>query len=369
MAASFLRECERFDEYEIGVIVGPGLSSIVREQDFSRRFSFFRLDYRPAQRVLSLRRTTRDLELIESEFRPDVVFTTSGPSYWRPKAPHLMGFNLPHHLYPDSPYFTEVLNPMDRLRWRVKSLAIHYYTKGFADAWVVQTDDVNQRLRQWISSDQVYTVTNTVGRAFLPFNGTEESGLQQTKQGSQFFKLLVLSSYYVHKNLEIINDIIGLMRERGIDDIRFAMTLPAEDFERAILPENRAWIDNVGPQTPDDCPALYQRSDALFLPTLLECFSANYVEAMAMKRPIITTNLGFARTICANAALYFEPKNARDALKKILELRAEESLYRDLVAAGQTELPRFGTPRQRAEAYLSLCQDLIGTKPLFEQAT
>ena len=93
VAISFLRECERLGEHEIGVILGPGLSRFVNEGDFSRRFSFFSLAYRPAQRVLSLQRTSKDLEQIESSFRPDVVFTTSGPSYWRPNAPHLMGFN------------------------------------------------------------------------------------------------------------------------------------------------------------------------------------------------------------------------------------------------------------------------------------
>ena len=367
VAASFLRECERRRDHEFGVILGPGLSPFVREEDFSGSFRFFQLNYRPAQRVLSLRRTAKDLERIESAFRPDVVFTTSGPSYWRPRAPHLMGFNLPHHLYPDSPYFTQVLNPIERIRWRAKSLVIHHYTKGFADAWAVQTDDVNQRLRQWISCEQVYTVPNTISRVFLDAQGTDEVGPRTEGEGSSCFRVLVLSSYYRHKNLEIINNIIDMMRKRGIQDLRFTMTLPAQDFEETILPENRALIDNVGPQSPEACPALYQQSDVLFLPTLLECFSANYVEAMAMQRPIITTDLGFARTVCANAALYFEPLNADHALEKILKLRAEASLYRDLVKAGQVVLPRFGTPRERAEAYLSLCRKLAGEKPQQKQ--
>ncbi len=105
---------------------------------FPQNFELFTLGYRPAQRVFSLGRAGRDLERIESTFNPDVVFTTSGPSYWRPRAPHLMGFNLPHHLYPESPYFSRVLGPMDRLRWRAKSMVVRHYTRGFADAWVVQ---------------------------------------------------------------------------------------------------------------------------------------------------------------------------------------------------------------------------------------
>ncbi len=45
-------------------------------------------------------------------------------------------------------------------------MLIRHYTKGFADAWVVQTDDANQRLRRWIGSERVYTVPNTVSEAY-----------------------------------------------------------------------------------------------------------------------------------------------------------------------------------------------------------
>ena len=222
VAASFLRECAKFvEEHEFGVIVGPGLSGTVCHDEFPANFRFYNLEYRPAQRVFSLRSSGKDMEEIESEFAPDVVFTTSGPSYWRPRAPHLMGFNLPHHLYPDSPFFTHVLSSVGRLRWRAKSKLIQHYTRGFADAWVVQTDDINERLRRWISTEHVYTVPNTISSAY--FAAMRKSGIprEEEKGLSSGFCLLVLSSYYRHKNLEVINDIIGLMRERGIDGIRF----------------------------------------------------------------------------------------------------------------------------------------------------
>ena len=362
VATSFLQECCRFENHAFGVVLGPGPSRSIREEDFPENFRFFRLAYRPAERVVSLRRSSTDLKKIESEFKPDVVFTTSGPSYWRPRAPHLMGFNLPHHLYPDSPYFTRVLGLRQRLRWRAKSMHIHHYTRGFADAWVAQTDDVNARLRRWIPSDSVYTVANTISGAYA-FALQEDVPESPASTGDRKeFRLLVLSSYYPHKNLEILNDVIAQLREREIHDIRFTMTLPERDFERTIAQDNRAWVQNLGPQQPEECPRLYLESDAVFLPTLLECFSANYVEAMAMRRPIVTTNLGFARTVCGHAALYFEPLDSVDALEKILELRRDGSLKQRLVEAGRRELTRFGSATERASAYLDICQQLVEGK-------
>ena len=359
VAKSFLRECCQFEEHAFGVVLGPGLSNAFRTEDFPADFRFYVLTERPAQRVLSLRSPSKRLREIESDFAPDVVFTTSGPSYWRPVVPHLMGFNLPHHVYPDSPYFSRVLNRRGRLRWRAKSLLIHHYTSRFADAWVVQTDDVNDRLRRWIRSDQVFTVPNTISGAYALELQEEARGRSSSKGDKKEFRLLVLSSYYPHKNLEILNDIIVGLRKRNIDDIRFTMTLPKPDFEAAISQDNRAWIQNLGPQQPEECPRLYLESDAVLLPSLLECFSANYVEAMAMRRPMITTNLGFARTVCGDAALYFEPMDGADALGKILELRHNTSLQQRLVEAGRRELRRFGTATERASAYLDICQRLV----------
>src|SRR5690606_34568379 len=68
-------------------------------------------------------------------------------------------------------------------------------------------------------------------------------------------------------------------------------------------------IENVGVLGLNECLHYYKESDIVFLPTLLEVFSATYLEAMAMGKPIVTTDFEFSRAICGAAALYFEAKN------------------------------------------------------------
>lgn len=41
---------------------------------------------------------------------------------------------------------------------------------------------------------------------------------------------------------------------------------------------------------------------------------------MKMEKPIITSDLGFARSICQDAALYFKPRDARSAVEQIERL-------------------------------------------------
>jgi len=121
-------------------------------------------------------------------------------------------------------------------------------------------------------------------------------------------------------------------------------------------------VMNTGPVQPDECPSLYRECDAMFLPTLLECFSASYPEAMAMEKPILTTDMGFARSICGNAALYFKPADPEDAVKKIHTLINDKQLRNSLVEQGKKQLQTFDTPTERAEKYLSICEGLIGSR-------
>lgn len=359
VALSFINECRRFNQYEYGVIIGPSIRDILDIKSFSNNFRFFIIEYRPAERLFGFKRPDYDLKKIENEFRPDIVFTTSGPSYWRPNSPHLMGFNLPHYIYPDSPYFTKLLTPKRRMYWWLKSKFIKYYTVGFADAYVVQTDDVNFRLKKWIRSNNIFTVSNTISEYYLFSNKSQSEFEGSSKAENKKFRILILSSYYKHKNLEIVNRIIFLMKKNNLCNFEFVFTLSSEELHKFISDENRSYVINVGHIHPKDCPALYKSSDILFLPTLLECFSANYVEAMSMGLPILTTNLGFAKTICGESALYFEPLDAKDALEKILDLYHNIDLREKLVFKGYEEIHRFGSSHLRAKRILSICSDMI----------
>jgi glycosyltransferase involved in cell wall biosynthesis len=359
VAKSIIEECLEFPDHEFLVVLSAALAPFFPYEK-KGKVEFRSLSYRPVQRLYRFRSPSADLQRFEDYFRPDVVFTTSGPAYWRPKSPHLVGFNLAHNVYSDSPFFSGLAWP-HRLEWFTKKLSIRYFMLRDADAWVVQTDDINLRLRKWLKRENVYTVSNTASSHYREYALRTQPSARD-RSSSAPFQILVLSSYFLHKNLELVNDICNLMRDKGITDIRFTMTLPEDDFDRVIESQNREFVSNVGKQRPQDCPQLYLDSHALFLPTLLECFSANYVEAMCMGRPIVTTDMGFARTICGDAALYFEPRNPSDALDRIVALKSSTELYRMLVAAGKKILPRFGTPKQRLEKYIQIFRELVASR-------
>ena len=355
VAKSFLEECRNFPENEYHVVLGDMLNQLIERGQFPGNFSFYPIGYRPATRVFSFKSRDQFFRKLELKVQPDVVFTTSGPSYWRPNAPHLTGYNLPHYIYRDSPYF-ERISTYRRLKWDLKGKIIRYFFKNDSDAYVVQTDDVNERLRRWLSAERVYTVTNTCSAAYSDSVPAEK---KLPDKMSDEFRFLTLSAWYAHKNLDIIPEIAERLPEEIRKKVTFVLTLPEADFRDHFGRGYDSSIVNVGPVPPDEGPSLYQECDGLFLPTLLECFSASYAEAMAMERPVVTSDLGFARSICKDAALYFKPADPGAAASKIQTLIEDSELRKKLVTAGKQQLKMFDTPKERAEKYLTICEGLI----------
>ena len=141
--------------------------------------------------------------------------------------------------------------------------------------------------------------------------------------------------------------------------IRFVLTVDEVLFTQKISDEVKECIINVGKVDIATCPYLYRETDALFLPTLLECFSANYPEAMMMERPILTSNLSFATEVCGDAALYFNPMDPNDICEKILMIVTSVSLRQKLIENGRKQLTSFDSSFERARKYIDCCKRIV----------
>ncbi len=355
VAKSFIEECARIENTnKYLVILGENLAKLIDTSSFNENFDFIQAPFRPATLFFSLKSHNKFLKEAQEAFNPDVVFTTSGPAYWRPKVPHLMGYNIPHYVYPESPYF-DIISLKKRLWWLSMRIFGHYQFKNNADAYVVQTDDVRQRLKKFIKKEKIYTVFNTINSHYL---AAKETPLKLPEKKNNEYRLLTLSAWYPHKNLVIIKKVIDVLRAKQMSNITFIITIDDESFERhefGVYDE----IVNLGKVKIEEAPSLYKECDAMFLPTLLECFSASYAEAMQMERPILTSDMGFAHTICDDAALYFDPMDPSDVAEKIISLVQSIELRKELTNKGSERLKLFGTPKDRALKYLDICNALI----------
>ena len=173
---------------------------------------------------------------------------------------------------------------------------------------------------------------------------------------SKYFNLLTISSYYVHKNFEIIPDVIKSLPKNNL--IKFYVTLEDKMFSK-IFKNYTDSVINLGSVEINSCPSLYELSSAVFLPTLLETFSASYPEAMIMNKPILTSNLDFAKELCGDAALYFDPFDPKSIANVILELSENTNLYNIQIDKSKNRSKIFISAKERALRYLDIFEKLI----------
>ena len=95
---------------------------------------------------------------------------------------------------------------------------------------------------------------------------------------------------------------------------------------------------NLGPVEPQAIPACFANCEALLFPTRLESFSATYLEAMASGLPVLTSDLDFAREVCGEAALYFDPWSSESMARAIVQVRDDTRLREQLAGEGRRQL-------------------------------
>lgn len=361
VAVSFISECTTISEHEYYIFISRRVASQLKFELFPSNFHFFLIKSHPFYGLHGIM-TRRLLRKLEKRINPDVVFTVFGPSYWNPmnKHKHLIGYAYPHYVYPDSPLF-KLISCRERLYREILKKIHKYFFLRNGSFYVCETDDVKKRLTAYlpVRSDCIFTVNNTCNHYFFDFVPSDKRMLPQ--KVSDEFRFLSLCSPYIHKNLIVLNSLVPILRKRyPLLNLKFVLTIDNLSFDRMFDSLHvRDYLINIGPINIADCPQLYSECDAVFLPTLLECFTANYPEAMFMGKPILTSNLSFATSICKDAALYFNPMDVEDILNKIVAVVRDRSLYDSLVFKGREHFKNFSSPKKRALQYLSICERIM----------
>lgn len=352
VALSFIHSLSKFRQHDFHVFASQKVYKQIHFAVLDKKIKVTKVDFGIKEWIIGKTKMMRDLE---REVNPDVVFTIFGPSYWTPKSHHLMGFAMPWLINPETKAFGELGLKM-LIKKRIQNFIKGYFTRKNADYFVVETEDVKLRLNKYFNVDlsNTWVVDNTFNQNF------HNVEIHPTRQ-VDVFKFITITANYPHKNLKILKKVIPILKDRGVK-VSFTLTIPHEDFKKTFGVETE-YLKNLGPILSKECPTHYNGADALFLPTLLECFTASYPEAMIMQRPIITSDLPFAKFICGeNNALFFDPLDPVDIADKIEFLITNKGKYQDLVENGLKRVKQFLTPDQRSDKYIQILEEIIVIK-------
>lgn len=298
---------------------------------------------------------------IEKNFRPDMTFVVFGPSYWRPKSVCLQGFALGKMLYPESRSYYR--SSVDRWREQLLDKVKIFFFKRNSDCYLVETDVVKERLAKFFSIplDCIYVIGNSYSPAFerqcLAIGGIEKS--------ESAYRIFVPASFYLHKNLEVVPRVAAVLKERGWCDIVFVFTLDSNCSGWKVIEGLAAdlgvseFVVTAG-AIPNKCIAEeYAKSDAVLCTSLVESSTAVFPEAFMVGVPLLVSGMDFARNLCGDAALYFDPHDPGSIADSIVSLFSDPKLQSDMIKRAKAQLRlNYPTPNQKWEQQRALF-DLI----------
>ena len=286
----------------------------------------------------------------------DIVITIFGPSRWNPRCLHLSGFAMPHLVLADSLYFTRQSKLM-QLKHKLRNKFLKYYFKRSTKFFYTENPFISELVSKLFNIKNIYTVTNYYNQIF----DNEQFWKEHPLPVFGGFTILTISSWYEHKNLPIIITVAQELKRINPNlKFRFVITVSEKEFP-TIPNEVRTNILLIGKVAIEECPSLYRQSNCMFLPTLLECFSASYAEAMRMGVPIVTTDLTFAHGLCGNAALYYSPLSGKDAAEKINILINNKAIKDELALKAKKQLTQFDDYNTRTQKIIKIAEEIVNS--------
>lgn len=303
------------------------------------------------------------LDGLVKEKHVDAVLTIFGPSLWRPRVPHLCGFARAQLLIGSR--FKIQDSWLDNLKTK---LIYAVWTWGFrrsSDTFYTENAYISAMLPKIIPGVKAYTVTNYYNQVFdQPENWTRNVNLDLNvnhNDNGREVTILTVSSTAVHKNLGIMVPVAEYL-ERVHPDFCFRFVLTCNEAPFPLPEHLRKHFVFIGKVDVAECPNLYEQADIMFMPTLMECFTATYPEGMRMEVPIVTTDLEFARGLCGEAACYYSALDAEAAAEAIYKVATDKEYAAKLVVNGKEQLKKFDNYEQRAEKLVEILETMASKR-------
>lgn len=126
--------------------------------------------------------------------------------------------------------------------------------------------------------------------------------------------LLYPSSFYPHKNFELIKNLS--YNFKPVKNINLFLTIDQSQLNIKNANNNFKiiFLNQINHQKVFE---YYNKSFALFFPSLKESYGLPLIEAMSLNKIIICADLPYSRWLCEDEAIYFDPNNISSTINAI----------------------------------------------------
>ena len=182
-------------------------------------------------------------------------------------------------------------------------------------AFIVQTDVMRDALERSYPrvAGRVHVIAQPVP-AWLLCSGLRRQA--RVRAPGQALDLIYPAAGYPHKNHELL---ARLDPRAGWPVERLVLTLDPITHPAP----NISWVECYGFLSPQRMIAEYSRVDALLFLSKEESYGFPLVEAMFVGLPIVCPDLAYARTLCGEQAIYFQPDCTNSLLEALNTLQSK----------------------------------------------
>ena len=344
-------------DFDITVVASPQV--FVQCSNFVSRENFILniIEPTPASIFCGLRSRNHIYRIIKKQ-KIEFIFTVFGPSYLYLKIPEFSGFADPFVMTPN-PSCWNNHRILEKIRSKFNSWVKRQALRRVRWFWTeTQTSALGLSKCLGISLNQIHVIPNAVNALFYPCIKKEVDDKKK--------RILLLAAAYPHKNHILMPRVAEILRQKYPKfEFEFICTLPKngeiwrEVFKKAKMLKVDDTIVNNGPVMIKDCPSLYAKADLVFHPSLIEVFSATYLEAMSARCALLVSDFNFSREICGKAALYFDVENPKDAAEKIYMLCTDKILRSKQIIEGISQLSKYPKSDKKNEILVDLIREIL----------
>lgn len=187
---------------------------------------------------------------------------------------------------------------------------------------------------------------------------------------SEWVNVVSVTVPYPHKNLDIIPDVLKCLRDKhGIENVRFHVTIPeGTSILKLILQRLKDYgfqnrLINHGRMSQIELANMYRHSQMMFLPTLLEVFSASILEAMYFDLKIVASDFPFNSEVIKDAGLLFRPTDAEDAANKLATIIQNPELQNELSEKMKERLKLYRDYKAHFDSTISFLEEVAKKLP------
>ena len=182
----------------------------------------------------------------------------------------------------------------------------------YVSTFIVQTEAMRLSLSESYPEirERIYVIAQPAPHWLISAKLKRTEFNQRTELG---LRLFYPAASYPHKNHRILG---GINHSETWPVSELVLTIPENLNPNPAI----SWIRCVDKLEPDAVLDVYRRADALLFLSLSESFGFPLIEAMWIGLPIICPELPYARTLCGEHAVYFDPQKEATLHAAIIEL-------------------------------------------------